>query len=104
MSPRLLPALPARTACPVRQAADAPAPAPYRSAGDIIEAAPPAAWRLPDPDNLLYLELPQGRVIIELAPQFAPEHVGQHPQAGAGALLGRHQHLPRAGQLRGAVR
>ncbi len=47
----------------------------YRSAGDIIEAAPPSAWRLPDPANLLYMELPQGRVVIELAPQFAPEHV-----------------------------
>jgi peptidylprolyl isomerase len=47
----------------------------YRSAGDIIEAAPPSAWRLPDPENLLYMELPQGRVVIELAPQFAPEHV-----------------------------
>lgn len=55
--------------------ADAPARTAYRSAGDIIEAAPPTAWRLPDPANLLYLELPQGRVIIELAPQFAPEHV-----------------------------
>lgn len=60
-------------------AADAPqgaeARSAYRSAGDIIEAAPPTAWRLPDPANLLYMELPQGRVIIELAPQFAPEHV-----------------------------
>ncbi len=60
-------------------AADAPRGADgksaYRSAGDIIEAAPPTAWRLPDPDRLLYMELPQGRVVIELAPQFAPEHV-----------------------------
>ena len=59
--------------------ADAPrgaeARSAYRSAGDIIAAAPPTAWRLPDPENLLYMELPQGRVVIELAPQFAPEHV-----------------------------
>ncbi len=32
-------------------------------------------WRLIDPANTLYLELDAGRVIIELAPQFAPEHV-----------------------------
>ena len=30
---------------------------------------------MPDPDNLLYMELAAGRVIIELAPAFAPEHV-----------------------------
>jgi peptidylprolyl isomerase len=60
---------------PGGHAADAPVKAPYRSAADIIEAAPPTAWRLPDPENLLYMELPQGRVVIELAPQFAPQHV-----------------------------
>jgi peptidylprolyl isomerase len=48
----------------------------YRSAAEIIAAAPDADWRTPDPANLLYLELASGRVIIELAPQFAPEHVG----------------------------
>jgi len=75
MLPRsLLLALLAST-CLCGHAADAPAPTAYRNAGDIIEAAPPSAWRLPDPENLLYMELPQGRVIIELAPQFAPEHV-----------------------------
>lgn len=34
-------------------------------------------WRTPDPQHLLYLELESGRVIIELAPQFAPNHVAQ---------------------------
>lgn len=34
-----------------------------------------AAWRPLDPQNTLYLQLPQGRVIIELAPAFAPRHV-----------------------------
>lgn len=48
----------------------------YRSAAEIIAAAPETDWRTPDPANLLYLELATGRVIIELAPQFAPEHVG----------------------------
>jgi len=52
-----------------------PARPKYRSAADIIAAAPESDWRTPDPANLLYLELATGRVIIELAPQFAPEHV-----------------------------
>jgi peptidylprolyl isomerase len=42
---------------------------------EIIDGAPPAAWRRLDPDRTLYLELPAGRVVIELAPQFAPRHV-----------------------------
>jgi peptidylprolyl isomerase len=47
----------------------------YRGAAEIIAAAPEDDWRTPDPANLLYMELPAGRVIIELAPAFAPEHV-----------------------------
>ncbi len=46
-----------------------------RSAKDIIDAAPATAWRTLDPANTLYMELDAGRVIIELAPGFAPEHV-----------------------------
>ena len=56
-------------------AADSPK-ATYRSPAEIIGAAPADAWRSPDPANLLYLELDSGRVIIELAPAFAPAHVG----------------------------
>jgi peptidylprolyl isomerase len=41
----------------------------------VLESAQAADWRRPDPENLLYLELPAGRVIIELAPRFAPAHV-----------------------------
>jgi peptidylprolyl isomerase len=41
----------------------------------VMESAQPSDWRRPDPDNSLYLDLPAGRVIIELAPRFAPEHV-----------------------------
>ncbi len=57
-------------------AADAPAKPKYRSPADIIAAAPESDWRTPDPANLLYMELATGRVIIELAPRFAPEHTG----------------------------
>lgn len=35
----------------------------------------PAAWRRLDPERTLVMELPGGRVVLELAPDFAPEHV-----------------------------
>lgn len=50
-------------------------PAKYRSAQEIFDSAPAEAWRTLDPASTLYMELEAGRVIIELAPQFAPEHV-----------------------------
>ena len=45
-----------------------------RSVADILAASTPQEWRTLDPDNTLYLELPNGRVVMELAPDFAPEH------------------------------
>lgn len=51
-------------------------PAKYRSAQEILDASPAGDWRTLDPANTVYLELDSGRVIIELAPAFAPEHVG----------------------------
>ncbi|HWT14422.1 MAG TPA: peptidylprolyl isomerase [Patescibacteria group bacterium] len=53
------------------QAADAPT---YRTVNEIIAASAPADWRQPDPEHTLYLELPGGRVVIELAPWLAPNH------------------------------
>ena len=46
-----------------------------KSAKDIIDAAPASAWRTLDPANTLYMDVKGGRVVIELAPDFAPEHV-----------------------------
>jgi peptidylprolyl isomerase len=43
--------------------------------GEVLEASTAADWRPLEPDNTLYLELPTGRVVIELAPSFAPRHV-----------------------------
>jgi peptidylprolyl isomerase len=51
-----------------------PAPAP-RTMADVLAASTPADWRSLDPEHTLYLELAAGRVVIELAPAFAPEHV-----------------------------
>lgn len=50
---------------------DAPA---FRTAPQIIAAAPDAHWRTPDPDNLLVMTVSGGQVLIELAPAFAPRH------------------------------
>ncbi|HEX4268717.1 MAG TPA: peptidylprolyl isomerase [Steroidobacteraceae bacterium] len=41
----------------------------------MLADAPASAWRALDPDDTLYLTLAQGRVVIELAPQFAPRYV-----------------------------
>lgn len=46
----------------------------YRTVNEIIAASTPADWRPPDPEHTLYLELPAGRVVIELAPWLAPKH------------------------------
>ena len=42
---------------------------------DLLAGSPTQDWRLPDPENTLYLELSSGRVVIELAPRVAPLHV-----------------------------
>jgi len=42
---------------------------------EIIEASRPSDWRPLDPANTLYVQLETGRVVIELAPEFAPLHV-----------------------------
>lgn len=56
------------------QAADA-AKAPKPSLSDVIKASKADEWRPLDPHNTLYMELPGGRVVIELAPTYAPRHV-----------------------------
>jgi peptidylprolyl isomerase len=45
------------------------------TAAEVLSASSLADWRPLDPQNTLYMELPAGRVIIELAPEFAPRHV-----------------------------
>jgi peptidylprolyl isomerase len=46
-----------------------------KTMADILAASEPGDWRTLDPENTLYLELASGRVVIELAPEFAPLHV-----------------------------
>jgi peptidylprolyl isomerase len=49
-------------------------PAPPTMA-DVLAQSTAADWRRPLPEDTLYLDLPGGRVVIELAPAFAPQHV-----------------------------
>src|SRR5689334_21681052 len=48
---------------------------------DLLAKSKPEEWRQLDPENTLYMDFPPikgsdgGRVIIELAPDFAPNHV-----------------------------
>jgi peptidylprolyl isomerase len=53
---------------------DVDAAATGRTLADVLAAAKPSDWRTLDPQQTLYMEMPGGRVIIELAPQFAPKH------------------------------
>lgn len=57
--------------------AEGPAPAadaPVRSLGEILEQSPASDWRTVDQNNLIYMQLPTGRVIIELAADYTPLH------------------------------
>jgi cyclophilin family peptidyl-prolyl cis-trans isomerase len=74
MRARLLPALLAAVfgLCVLPVAADTPKSTP--TAKELIAKSKPDEWRTPDPANLLYMQLPQGRVVIELAPDFTPLH------------------------------
>ncbi len=64
--------LAAGAALPAQDAA-APAGTPL-TAAEVLAAARAEEWRPLDPENTLYLELASGRVVIELAPFFAPMH------------------------------
>jgi peptidylprolyl isomerase len=63
--------------CSAALAATAPAVSVKKpaTAAEVLGASTAADWRALDPQNTLYMELPGGRVVIELAPQFAPRLV-----------------------------
>ena len=63
--------------CAAAALAAGPAQTVHRppTAAEVLAASTAADWRALDPQNTLYLELPAGRVVIELMPQFAPNHV-----------------------------
>lgn len=45
------------------------------TSAELLAASKPEDWRPLDPESTLYMDLPAGRVVIELAPAFAPNHV-----------------------------
>ncbi|MGH8225565.1 MAG: peptidylprolyl isomerase [Gammaproteobacteria bacterium] len=53
-------------------AAVAAKPAPTMQ--QVLAASKPSDWRPLDPNDTLYMDLPQGRVVIELDPAYAPLH------------------------------
>jgi peptidylprolyl isomerase len=69
--------------------APAEAEAKRPTAAEVLAASAPMDWRGLDPASTLYLDLEAGRVVIELAPQFAPRHVANiRTLAGAGYFDG----------------
>jgi peptidylprolyl isomerase len=55
--------------------------APAVAAKPAAPAAPsgpgPADWRTPDPNNVLVIDTNKGRVVVEMIPEVAPQHVLQ---------------------------
>ena len=53
--------------------------APKAPAAPVVPPAPGAPgaadWRTPDPDNVLVIDTTKGRILVELTPQVAPNHV-----------------------------
>ena len=81
---RRLAAIAARSLLAAFVAACAPSPAAWRPApvqgatepAEVIAASAAPDWRPIDPENLLVMDLAGGgRVVIELAPDFAPVHI-----------------------------
>jgi peptidylprolyl isomerase len=62
-------------ACAQETSAD-PAPAPPEFAVADVEANPDA-WREVEPENMLVFETTKGRIVIEMLPVAAPNHVKQ---------------------------
>ncbi len=50
-------------------------PAKPLSLADLLHASKPAEWRDLDPESTMYMELPAGRVVIEMSPDYAPANV-----------------------------
>src|SRR5438128_2383065 len=71
--------------CVALAAAEAPSKHSALPMDQILAKSKPEDWRSPDPENTLYMELPAGRVVIELAPAITPNHV-----ANVKALVRKH--------------
>lgn len=82
---------PANESATAQSAAEIPAPPPgnTQTPATILAASPASDWRPLDPNNTLYMDFPQGRVIIEMSETFAPRHVANvRALSGEGHFLG----------------
>jgi len=70
---------------------------------DVIATSAPADWRPLDPQNTLYLELPTGRVIIELNTEFAPHHAANIEALAREGYYNGTSIVRSPGQLRGPM-
>src|SRR5882762_4966284 len=59
----------------------APKPKAPPAAAAVKPAAPaapgPADWRMPDPNDVLVIDTNKGRIVVEMTPEVAPQHVTQ---------------------------
>ena len=82
-------------AAPASQSSAQPAAQP-RALSDILAQSPAADWAPLDPNNTLYMELPAGRVVIQLSPDFSAQHAANvralaHANYWEGAAITRVQ-------------
>ncbi len=48
-----------------------------RGPGQIVAEAMPEEWVTPDPERILYIDIPQGRIVVLMSADLAPNHVAQ---------------------------
>ncbi len=48
-----------------------------RSQSEILRISSPTDWTDLDPENTLYLDVPDGRIVVALSPYLAPNHTAQ---------------------------
>jgi len=63
-------------AAPKAKAPAAPPAAPA-AAPSAVAAPGPTDWRTPDPNDVLVIDTNKGRIIVEMTPEVAPQHVAQ---------------------------
>lgn len=70
MRSRILPAALLSLLVPILAAA-----APFQTPDAVLASSPASDWQTLDPADTLYMDLPNGRVVILLAPGFAPKTI-----------------------------
>lgn len=45
--------------------------------GEVMASAPEDVWVEPDPENVIYMDVPAGRIVIALTSDLAPNHTAQ---------------------------